>query len=153
MEMTPISVIKLMPVNKDQQTEFSRQLIQLALNGEINPLELDVYLKSIEDTLKLIRKNANMKTMAIDIALQYPEKTFSAYGAKITKSSRATYDYSGDQTWNELDAFEKDAKKKKVDRESILKNVTDKNIIADAVTGEVLIPPPKKTTDFLKIEL
>ena len=67
--MTPISVIKLMPANKDQQVDFIRQLIQLALNGEINPLELDVYLKSIEDTLKLIRKTANMKTIAMDAVI------------------------------------------------------------------------------------
>lgn len=140
--MTPMSVIRLMPATDSQQKEFSLQLLQMVMSGEVNPLEMEVYLKSIEDVVKNVRKDAGFKDAVIDETDKHPGKEFRFGNAVIVKSSRTTYSYKNDSAWVEMDK----AKKK---REQFLKGL-DKSY-ADPETGELIDPPEVKTSDFLKI--
>ena len=59
--------------------------------GNVNPLEAYVELKSIENTLKEVM--ATVQPLAITEADKYAEKSFKAFGAVIEKrSAPATYD-------------------------------------------------------------
>ena len=138
-----VSVIKLMPANKSEQNDFARQLLSHALSGDVNPLELEVYLKSIEDTIKLVRKNIEYKGALELESDKFPGKEFDFAGATITKMSRTTMDYSNDEEWIVLDA-------KKKAREKTLKGL-DKPM-ADPNTGEIINPPIKKFSEYLKIQ-
>lgn len=61
--------------------------------GNVNPLEAYVELKSIENTLKEVI--ATVQPLAITEADKYAEKSFKAFGAIIEKrSAPATYDMS-----------------------------------------------------------
>ena len=87
---------------------FSKDFIELiknaVLDGDINPLELDIRLKSAEDVITAIRKDPEIKERVDDEASKYPEKTFSFMGAEITKNVRKNYDFSNDVVWKGLKA-------------------------------------------------
>lgn len=140
--MTPMSVLRLMPATGSQQKEFSLQLLQMVMSGEVNPLEMEVYLKSIEDVVKSVRKDAGFKDATQDEAAKYAEKEFRFGNAIIVKSSRTTYDYKQDSVWLTCEASKKR-------REKFLKGL-DKSY-ADPETGELIEPPTSKTSEFLKI--
>lgn len=140
--MTPMSVIRLMPATGSQQKDFTLQLLQLVMNGEVNPLEMEVYLKSIEDVVKNVRKDQGFKSATQDEVEKYPGKEFRYGNAIIVKSSRTTCNYSEDSEWSEID-------KAKKTREKFLKGLD--RPMADPETGEISNPPVRKTVDFLKI--
>jgi len=140
--MTAMSVIKLMPATNSQQKEFVRQILSKALSGDINPLELETYLKSIEDVIKAVRGNIEFKGAIQEEVDKYPEKEFKHGNAVIVKASRATADYSGDEEWVRINNSKKD-------REKFLKGLSKP--MADPDTGELVHPPTYKTAEFLKI--
>lgn len=146
--MTAISVIALMPATKAQQQAFSTQVIDAVLNGEIDPLKVDVYLKSIEDTIATIRKHSDVKRVTIDAAEKYAEKSFEAYGAKVTLVTKSTKNYAacGDDAYNAMTA-QMDALKAAIKaREAAL----DAGV--DPGTGEELKKPTVTFSPYLKIE-
>ena len=141
-QMTPMAVIRLMPATGSQQKDFTLQLLQMVMSGEVNPLEMEVYLKSIEDVVKNVRKDAGFKDATQDEVAKYPGKEFRYGNALIVKSSRTVCNYSEDSEWQGLDQAKKT-------REKFLKGL-DKPM-ADPETGEITSPPTRKTTEFLKI--
>ena len=140
---TALSVIKLMPASRDQQTEFVKQLLSFVLDGEVNPLEMEVYLKSMDDVIKSVRKDVNFKGELLNEVDKYPGKTFDFRNAVITKASRSTYNYSEDTEWKDLD-------RKKKARETMLKGLSKP--VVDPDTGEYINPPSKKQSEYLKIQ-
>ena len=147
--MNALNVITLMPSTKQQQVDFSTQVINSVINGEFNALELDIHLKLIEDTIKLIRKNNQVKGSVMDECNKYPSKNIELLGAKITVVSKASYDFSEDAEHNGLNEELIAAKGNIKQREAFLKALTKE--VADPQTGELIYPPSKKSTDYLKI--
>lgn len=147
--MNALNVITLMPSTKQQQVDFSTQVINSVINGEFNALELDIHLKSIEDTIKLIRINNQVKGSVMDECDKYPTKNIELLGAKITRVSKATYDFSEDSEYNELNEELTAAKGNIKQRETFLKALTKE--VADPITGELIYPPAMEYTDYLKI--
>lgn len=117
---------------------------EMFLSGEIDPLKLRVELKPIENAIKAILDDEDVKAAVLNAAAKYPEKEFSVYGAKISKGATATYDYSHDFKWKEIE-------RKKKEREAFLKNATPG--LFDTEDGTEVIPAIKKSTEFIKISL
>lgn len=147
-EMTALSVITLMPNTKPQQQEFVRQVVGQILDGNVDPLKVDVYLKSIEDTIAAIRKNDEVKRLVLNESDKYGSKTFEAYGGKITVSQRSNKNYAacGDEVWDGLQQQMEQLKAAIKAREAAL----DAGV--DPATGEALKKPVCTITPFLKIE-
>jgi len=138
--MEATSVITLMPENKEQIEMFALKVKQAVLNGTINPLELDVRLKAIEETVTSIRKDKEVKSEIVKEASKYG-KSFDFRNAKITISERGTYDFSNDAEWKTL-------KEKIKERELFLKSIPEEGTV-DIKTGEVIYRPPQNYTDII----
>ena len=139
--MEVMSVIRLLPENREQINNFVSKVVTAVNEGNVNPLELDVQIKRIEEVCKAIRKQT--KEQVIDEANKY-DKSFTYAGATITVTERATYDFSNDP---ECVKLENDLKARK----EMLKGL--KMQLVDPDTGEVLNPPLVKKSDVLTIKI
>ena len=151
--MNALSSITILPVTKKERKSFVEKAKQEILSGIYNPLEIDIYLKGIEELIKEIRKDEEIKEAIFNEAEKYSEKDIDLQSAIISKTSRKTYDYSCclDSTYNDLKLKESNLKAEIKEREGFLK-VIKEPIFIDS-TGEQINPPSYKTTDILSINL
>jgi len=145
---TAISTLSILPSTKAQRQSFVEMAVNEILSGDVNPLTVELTLKSAIDTLEEIRKNNRVKLAVQNEAYKYSEKTFEYGNFKITKASRQTNDFSGcdihlDNLYTEMEALKLQIKA----REALVKTGVD------SATGEVFKPVKLTTTEYLKIEL
>jgi hypothetical protein len=144
-----ISVLQLMPLTKEQKKSFVQKAVTEITSGEYNPLQIEVWLKSIEDTINDIRKDRDVKIAVQFETDKYTEKTFSDFGATITKATRTTKDYSNcnDAVLNGLYS----------EMEKLKAVIKGREIMLDSgvnpETGETFEKPILKVTEYLKIEV
>ncbi len=147
-------ILKTIPTNKRDATRMAAMVITSILDGDVNPLETDIKLRFLEELIKRVRTNVNIKEAILEEAEKYPEKTFIEYGAEITKSNLGVkYDFSQCQDSKHVALLDQiaeltDAKKK---REAFLKGIDGET--ADPDTGEVIYPPIKTSTSGVKVKL
>lgn len=146
--MEALSIISQFPATKADKGVFVQRAVEEMLDGTKSPLNISIQLKVLEDIISEIRNNEDVKYAVMDEADKYG-KSFELNGAKITKASKPTYDYSGcgDEVYNNMI---KDAAKLKEmikAREGVLKTGINPE------TGETFAPPKVSTTEYLKIEL
>ncbi len=135
---------------------FSDQLIEGVQEGTINPIELRVFIKSLEMILERVNKETQKNQL--NAADFYPEKTFKAFGAEITKGATFTsYDYSGcnDKEWDRWNKEKEIVSEKVKKREIFLRSMTKPESVFDEDTGETwtINPPVKKETLGLKVSI
>lgn len=140
--MNTISVLKLMPETKAQQENFANQVLQSVLTGNVNPVDLDIMLKSIEETISKIRKNAEFKDYLSDELDKYHEKTIDFVNCEITKAGRTTMEFKEDHVWSDL-------KRKLKAREDLIK-LSRTSPVVDAETGEQVFPVTTKSSEYLR---
>ena len=142
------------PATKEGVKDLATLIVKSVLNGDENPLEIDIRLRYLAELTESVRKHALMKREVMDEAEKYPEKSFDAYGAKITKTQRTTYSYvqCNDSTWSELNEKMAELKDQLKRRETFLKGL-DGSEVADPATGEIILPPLKESTDSLRVTL
>lgn len=134
------------PQNPKERGFFVEKCVDEITSGNRNPLDFELMLKNLEDTISAIRKDERVKNCIQSEVQKYSEKTIVFGDYEITKSQRTTYDYSNDSTWVEL-------KEKIKQREELLKAINPSiTEIADSKTGEMLMPPLKKQSDYLTIK-
>lgn len=117
---------------------------EMFLEGNEDPIKLRVEIKRLENIIKALLEDEEVKSSIMSAVEKYPEKEFHAFGAKISKGSTASYDYSHDIAWKDID-------RKKKEREAFLKAA--KPGLFDTETGAEILPAIKKSTDFIKISL
>lgn len=143
--MTPISVLKLLPENKEQINYFAQYIIDYVDSGEEDPIKIAARLKAVINTVNIINKaienNVKME------AEKYSEKIIEFDGLTIEKGSKSTwkYDLCNDPYLNK-------AVQTKKERETLLKSLKEPMTIVDEETGETieLFPPSKTVSTFLK---
>jgi len=155
MKETAISQFTYLPATKAERETFVQMCVAEILEGNRNPLELELMLKNLEETVNAIRKNPDIKSAIQAEAEKYTEKTFKAFGCTITKTNRTTYDFTGcnDSVYNDLKEAETKAKESLKDRENLLKTIKPGTSIANTETGEEIFPPATSTSEFLTIKL
>ena len=149
---TQLTTIEL-PQGKAAVQKLERKLVDLILNGEVDPLQVEVGLKGIEEAIKAVRTDASVRHLIMQEAGKYPEKTFEVYGCQITKKlTPARYDYenTGDPVWNGLNEKITDLTKLLKAREKMLASLTGP--IADPEEGVVIHPPAKTQGETLAIK-
>jgi hypothetical protein len=145
---TAISTLSILPSTKAQRQSFVEMAVNEILSGDINPLNVELTLKSAIDTLEEIRKNNRVKSLVMSEADKYSEKTFSVGNFRITKTSKSTNDFSGCDPHLDSLYFQMEQLKAQIKaRESLVKTGVDSS------TGEVFKPVKTTVNDFLKIEL
>lgn len=144
-----------LPATKAERETFVQMCVDEITSGHRNPLELEIMLKNLEETVNAIRKHPDLKSAIQQEAEKYSEKTFKAFGCSITKTSRTTYDFTqcNDSTYNELKEQEVKAKEMLKERENLLKAIKPGTTLANPETGEEIFPPSTSTVEFLTIKL
>jgi hypothetical protein len=140
--MTALAELFRLPETKAQRETFVAACVDEILSGMHNPLNIEIQLKNLEETIKAIRANDQVKDCIHNELNKYAEKTFDYNGVTFTKKQSTRYDYSEDSKWcllnNQIKAHE-----------ALLKNL--KEPVADTETGEVYQPAIKKSTDSYSI--
>jgi len=126
------------PMSCVQQINLAMKIKQAVLDGDVNPLELDIRLKAVENVIESVRKDTEIKRLIDDEAVKYG-KTFELCGAEVTQSSRKKYYYESDQIWKGLKSTEQVAAGKRKAREDFLKAVNNPET-PDPETGELIGP-------------
>jgi len=141
--MKSLELIHTFPETKTDRIEFAQDVISHILSGNVDPLEIEVFLKCLEDTIKFIRTDIRYKECIVDEVDKY-EEIFDYRGAIISKRHKPTYNYSEDRKHKELKRLIKE-------RETFLKAIPEEGT-ADPETGEMIYRPSKKITDYIQIE-
>jgi len=134
------------PLTLKQQINMSNAAIIAIKEGQIDPIKAELSLKGLENVIKEIRDNQEVKNITRAESEKYGKK-YQKFGATIENSSRTTYDYSncGDEVYNKMAKDMEVLKSQMKAREAMLKTGVD------ASTGETFNPPVAKTSEFLKI--
>ncbi len=141
--MNELTKIESWPVTKKDQTEYADAVINQILSGEVDPVKVDLIMKSMEEVLKKIRTHEGVKACVIDEAEKYG-KTFDLHGATVTVSKRTVKDFSGvDSVLDELYQQAESLKASIKAREATVESGSD------PATGETFSPPKTSTTTFL----
>lgn len=152
--MEAISVFKMMPVTKSQITDFVGKIKEQILSGYENPLDVSIMLASMEETIKQLRKDEDIKSVILEEAEKYNENTFEHSGATFTKRMTGVrYDFSGcgDSLLSDLENEKSLIDSKIKARQDWIKGF--KQPTADPETGEIINPPVKKGSESISITL
>ena len=110
------------------------------LSGEYNPLDVELKLKAMEETIKQLRSDEEIRSFVLSEAEKYG-KSFEWRGAKMSiREVGVKYDYSstGDSEWAILDAQIKELSEKKKAREKFLQAVPASCTVSPE-TGEMIL--------------
>jgi hypothetical protein len=143
-QLSALSTLSYFPENKEQSIVFANKLTDEVLSGMKDPLIIDIQLKILSDMIDNVRDR--IKQNAIAQHEKYGQKVVELNGAKITLTGKTTYDYKSCNYSKYNDII-----KQKEEIEKMLKSLTDR--MADVETGEEILPPAKKYSSYLKIEL
>ncbi len=158
-ELTKPELLKLFQTTKAEREAFVSELIETINNGLVNPLEIHLQIKCMEDVVKLTTGNTVYKKLVTETAETYGEKTFQFHNAKMEiKETGVKYDFSqcADPVLVSLYQRQAEIDKAVKDREAMLKTVSQKGmIITDEATGETftVYPPSKSSSTSLAVTL
>jgi hypothetical protein len=153
--METLSVINLMPSTKEQINQFAELTINSIIAGNVDPLKIDIQLKAIEETIKKIRSDAQIKTAILKEAEKYGQKSFSFQGCKIQVTELGSkYDFSNcnDVILKRLENQSENLNVEIKNRQEYLKFCKPGSPQIDPETGEAfeVYPPVKNSTTGLK---
>lgn len=140
----------------EEVKEFSRQIIDEIDNGEINALDLKIFLKGLEKMMEIIKPKVDQA--ALEYAQTFGEKQFQYRGAKVELAEagvKYNYELCGYPKWHQYTATEKEAAEYRKEIERQLQSLKGKTIMGDPDTGESweVYPPQKKSTSIVKISI
>jgi len=127
---------------------------QELLSGDYNPLDVELKLKAMEETIKQLRSDEDIRAFVLNEAEKHG-KSFEWRGAKMSvREVGVKYDWasSGDSEWAILDAQIKELSEKKKAREKFLQNVPDGGTV-NPDTAEVVYRPAKTSTTSIAVTL
>lgn len=150
-----IAQFTYLPATKQERETFVQMCVEEIQQGTRDPLEFEIMLKNLEETISAIRKRPEVKDLCLEFADRFPEKTFAYKGVTITKSSKSTYDYSqcGHSRYNDLISQKAKVSEEIKEIETFLKAIKPGMTVPDQDTGEILTGPVSSTTSFLMIKL
>lgn len=148
--MNALSTVTVMPTTKAEIATFVNGAKQEILSGNYNPIEIEIQLKAMEEMIKALRSDAEIKEYLADELNRHGGKY---EGAKATISTRNStrYDYSGDSVWKEIKAHEDEVSEERKKREKMLQNLTEE--MADPQTGEIIYPAVKSSQTSIVVVL
>lgn len=149
-----LAIVRLLPDNKSQIESFIRVAKNEILSGEVNPLEIDIRLKIMEELIAGLRKDSDIKAAILNELDMYPEKTVAVYGAEITKRNYTKYDFSlcNDSELELLQAEADLANMKVKQRQEMLKVISPCSVV-NPDTGEYLQPARKEVSETYAIKI
>ena len=127
-------------INAIAKEDVINNVIGEVLEGNINPLELEMKLRALEDISKKIRADIRIKNAVYDEAMKHDGQQYMEHEVKIT--TRKNADYKDDEEWTLLKAKVKA-------REVFLKSL--KEPIIDKDTGEMIQPAKYRVSEIINL--
>jgi DNA phosphorothioation-dependent restriction protein DptG len=147
--MSALAELKRMPATKSEIASFVASAKNEILSGYENPLILEIQLKALEEVIKNVRKDKEVKDAIVNELNKYPEKSVEFMGVSFTKKSLSKWDYSEDSQWNELTAKIERLKDEMKQHEQLLQNL--KEPLYNAETGEEIKPAIRRSEETYSI--
>ncbi|NDV46285.1 hypothetical protein D0T49_04435 [Paludibacter sp. 221] len=152
--MTAVSVLKLFPETKEQQDHFVSLLVNQVLNGEINPLDVEIQMAQIEQVVKKFRSNEDVQRLVLQEAEKYNQKTFEHNNAKISiKEVGTKYNYAASEDWNIANEKANEAIELRKAIEKRLQTASKNAPYTDITSGEEITAIGKSSTTRAIIEI
>lgn len=158
-DLTTTSILSLFQTTKEQRETFANDIIQRLESGNVNPLEVHLQVKCMEDVVKVINANPSYKRFVLEASENMGQKSFQFHNAKFEiKETGVKYDFSKceDVVLSRLYEQQEIIGKAVKDRETMLKTVSEKGmILTDEETGETftVYPPAKSSTTSVAVTL
>lgn len=153
-----MELIKFNHTTKEERTTVVHEIFQELLQGRVDPLQLHIRMKSIEEVLKQLTGMPAYKAIVLDAAEKYG-KSFTAHNAKIDiREVGVKYDYSmcGNAELAELYKQQEHISARIKDLETYHKALPTSGVqVLNPSTGEVEThyPPAKTSTTSVAVTL
>jgi hypothetical protein len=154
MEITTLAKIAQAPITYVEIGNLIHFMKQEILSGDANPLDVELQLKAMEETIKQLRSDEDIRAFVLNEAEKHG-KSFEWRGAKMSvREVGVKYDYStsGDSEWALLDAEIKELTDKRKAREKFLQNIPEMGTVSPE-TGEQIYRPAKSSTTSIAVTL
>lgn len=144
-----------LPQNKGGIKIYARGIRDVILNGENDPLIVAKQLKALEELVKILRKDEDIRNVIIDEYNLYGGKELRLHDCKYNvKDTGVSFDYSS-CCCDEYNNIIKDIEALKTDKkrlEAMLK-VIPIDGLANPDTGEIMYPPIRTASTGIVVEL
>jgi hypothetical protein len=154
MEITTLAKIAQSPITYVEINNLIYDMKVELLSGDYNPLDVELQLKAMEETIKQLRSDKDIRQFVLREAEKHG-KSFEWRGAKMSiREVGVKYDYStsGDSEWAILDAQIKKLTEKRTAREKFLQNIPEMGTVSPE-TGETIYRPAKSSTTSIAVTL
>ena len=154
--MKEVKLFETYPENKFQQQMLANEIISPVIEGDVDPIDVYVKAKAIQDALKIVTDDDRVKDLVICEVEKYGNNTTYNSASLQVKEMGVKYDYSvcNDSIYNDLvDNIEK-LKETLKQREKFLKSISsDGTLIVNEETGEVnkIYPPIKMAAQGISV--
>jgi hypothetical protein len=136
--------------SKEKNTIMAEKIVNDVLNGILNPLDVHIFTKSIENTIKMIQTALSVEVL--DEAYKHGEKTFVYRGCECNiRELGVKYDFANcnDAVYNDLIAKMEVLKAEVKARETFLKAIKQPT----EVNGVMINPPIKSSTTGVAVTI
>lgn len=152
--MTSMSVLRLFPETKEQQDTFVEMLVNQVLDGNVDPLEVEVQMCQMEQVIKKYRSDRRVQEACLNEAEKYNQKSFDYKNARINiRETGMKYDYTISHDWQEANARTEEAKEAQKAIQKRLQTVTKNAPYIDITSGEEITAIQKSSTTRVVIEI
>ena len=157
-EITASSILSLFETTKEQRRSFTQQIVDGVVNGNLNPLNVHLQIKAMEELCKNIWDSVEYKEVVISEASKHKggQKYLGNVISVAEAGVKSDYSSCGDDVINDLLNQKALLDVKIKERETFLKAVPTEGMdILDAETGNVtrIYPPTKTSTTTVKVTL
>jgi len=151
------SYITVLPATRSEIFDFVERFRSEMAAGYIEATKVAIQLKAMEELIKTLRADKQIREIIMDEVDKYTEKQFEIQGTTFEKAETGVrYDFSncGSSKWERLKKEKEKIDNELKEEEDFLKKLsfTD-NIIADGETGEILNPPVRSSNTYVRITL
>lgn len=144
--------INNIPSTKQEQTELACMFVQKVIDGDVNPIDAVIQMKSLSETISTFLKDSDVREAVLNEVGKYGKGEIPSFrGALIqVKETGVKYDFTGcgDPVWERLNEGKNDIDMRLKERESFLRTIKEQKTDIDEETGEIitLYAPSKSST-------
>ena len=149
--MNLIEPIKQLPSSKGEQEALVNGFIANVLVGIHDPIEVEMAMATMENIIKLYRKDTRIKSLLVEIIKKNGGKITTDNGTLSVAETSVEYAYEECSKWREASRVLDDAKEQLKNIENALKNATEMNPFIDG--DNKIYNLPKTSKETVKIAL
>ena len=157
LEMSARAILAIFDTDAEQRESFARKIVRSVEMGDVNPLNIHLQIRAMEDIIERITSSKEYKSALLDEA-QKNGKTFEYRNAEFSiKETGIKFVYSKCYSADYKSFFEQfeEAKGWMKEQEAFLKTLPVEGIEVVSEDGEVrrVFPPAKSSTTSVTVKL